>query len=54
MKKNYSTPEFMLVAFDSKDIVCASDPNSPTAGFGGTTTGDVTLKSKQRDNIWDE
>lgn len=54
MKKNYSTPEFMLVTLDSKDIVCTSDPDSPTAGFGGTTNGDVTLKSKQRDNIWDE
>jgi len=54
MKKNYSTPEFMLVTLDSKDIVCSSDPDFPTAGFGGTTTGDVTLKSKQRDNIWED
>lgn len=54
MKKNYLTPEFMLVALNSKDIVCSSDPDFPTAGFGGTTTGDVTLKSKQRENIWDE
>ena len=51
MKKNYSTPEFMLVALGSNDIVCSSDksfaidPNAPQATGAG---------AKRRTDIWDE
>lgn len=50
MKKNYSTPEFMLVALGSHDIVCTSGEKM---GFSDrTATG---ADAKRRDNnIWEE
>jgi hypothetical protein len=50
MKKNYSTPEIMLVALCSNDIVCTSDPDSMK--FNSSEAGGVN--AKQRNNIWDE
>lgn len=52
MKKNYSTPEIMLVLLDKSDIVCTS-PGDNEAGYGGNGTG-KNMSAKQRDNIWDE
>lgn len=54
MKKNYSTPEFMLVALDSNDLICTSEDVS----YGGKwdpNNGNPTAGAKRRDNnIWDE
>ena len=53
MKKNYSTPEFMLVALDSNDLICTSPLQDNQTGFGGDGSG-KQINAKQRDNIWDE
>lgn len=48
MKKNYSTPEIMLVTLGSNDIVCTSEK----MGFNdNTATG---ADAKRRPDIWDE
>ena len=49
MKKNYSTPEFILVALDSNDLICTSGEkmrfnDSPATG----------ADAKRRPDIWDE
>lgn len=33
---NYEKPEMEFIKFASKDVICTSDPNSPTyGGWGG-------------------
>ena len=54
MKKNYSTPEFMLVTLGSKDIVCTSNPlGENDLPRGGITTGSDVAGAKRR-NIWED
>ena len=53
MKKNYSTPEFMLVALGSNDLICTSnDGNGKFTGI--TNQDDAVAGAKQRNNIWEE
>ena len=53
MKKNYSTPEFMLVALDSNDLICTS--NDGQGGFTNVSRqDDAVAGAKSRNNIWDE
>lgn len=48
MKKNYSTPEIMLVALGSHDIVCTSGEKM------GFNESPATSADAKRRNIWDE
>ena len=53
MKKNYSTPEFMLVALDSNNLICTS--NDGKGGFTNVTRQDGGVAgAKRRDNIWED
>ena len=53
MKKNYSTPEFMLVALDSNNLICTS--NDGNGEFTGITRQNGGVAgAKQRNDIWDE
>lgn len=49
MKKNYSTPEFMLVALGSNDLICTSE----SMETGGRRDG-VTLSKQRNSDIWGE